>query len=505
LFAEEIMMTSAFQYLRSTAQRSLRPLAAAGRCVRPLAAAGGWLRPVLAAAGCAAVGLSGCSRQEAQFSHRANFADLMPEAQQYVDEALDKHFGQPTRMVVWEKLPLKLHSAVGAVGSKPTAESIGINYTQLNLPVDPGLEVRFLSGKLADNPPADGVWVKNVDDAQRVMFEAAIPTVAAEGDRVAINPGGVLKLGRHLFAEHCLHCHGASGDGDGPTAKYLNPLPRDYRRGIFKFTTTTATNRARRDDLYRIVEEGIPGTYMPSFKLLTKAENMALVEYVLWLANRGELEYQLVGQLKNEYSNEAVKDRVAGGETQQSILKEFTDAVNGTDMSETFDGIVDAITGRWIAAQEESAIIVPGSKRVESSPESIARGRALYLSKDLNCTACHGESGLGDGPQTYSITKDSQGKDNPLPGLYDEWGHQIRPRNLTQGIYRGGRRPIDLFDRLHGGIKGTPMPSFGGKKTDAELWDVVNYILSVPYEHREPGDGAKEARPAAEPAKVATN
>ena len=33
-------------------------------------------------------------------------------------------------------------------------------------------------------------------------------------------------------------CHGSSGAGDGPTAAFLYPRPRDYRRGLFKFTST---------------------------------------------------------------------------------------------------------------------------------------------------------------------------------------------------------------------------------------------------------------------------
>jgi mono/diheme cytochrome c family protein len=221
---------------------------------------------------------------------------------------------------------------------------------------------------------------------------------------------------------------------------------------------------------------------------------------VLWLAIRGEVEYQLVGQLKNDYSNEAFADRVKGGEAAAEIRKEFLDSVNGTDMAESLTGIVDAAAERWVAANEESSLVAPTVKHTPATAQSIARGRALYLSKDLNCIACHGEAGLGDGPQTYSITKNSAGQDNPTPGLYDEWGNLVVPRNLTTGIYRGGRRPIDLFSRLHGGIKGTPMPAFGGKKTDAELWDVVNYIMSVPFEKRSPGDGAKEPRPEPAPA-----
>ena len=43
---------------------------------------------------------------------------------------------------------------------------------------------------------------------------------------------------RGLYREHCAHCHGITGDGVGPTATFLNPYPRDYRKGQFKFKST---------------------------------------------------------------------------------------------------------------------------------------------------------------------------------------------------------------------------------------------------------------------------
>lgn len=449
--------------------------------------------------------LTGCVRNDAQFSHRKEYDELIPEAQEYVHKTLDAHFGKPTQIVAWEKLPLKLHAAQGTVGQAATATMVPVAFTQENLPLAPGLEAAWLSGKLLQKQ-GDGDFIEAIGEEHALMFsDPGLGQLPATGDRVAVGPGEVLKYGRKLYAEHCLHCHGVSGDANGPTASYLNPKPRDFRRGIVKFTTTVASSRASRGDLSRTIEEGIPGTYMPSFKLFTPVENMAIVEYVLWLAMRGEVEYQLCGQLKNEYSTEALADRIKGGESAEAIRKELVDAVNGTDMPELFNGVIDAVVERWTGAQAETSVVVPTVKRQESSKESIARGRALYLSKDLNCIACHGEGALGDGPQTYSITKNSAGKDNPTPGLYDEWGNLVTPRNMTTGIYRGGRRPIDLFSRLHGGIKGTPMPAFGGKKSDAELWDLVNYILSVPFETRTAGDGSKEPRPVVEPPKVATS
>ena len=100
----------------------------------------------------------------------------------------------------------------------------------------------------------------------------------------------------------------------GPTAKYLTPLPRDYRNGIFKFTSTKQGKNATRDDLSRIIKMGIPGTYMPSFMLLEDEEVAQIVEYVRWLSMRGQVELAMGAELAGSYSDEAMKERVDGGE-----------------------------------------------------------------------------------------------------------------------------------------------------------------------------------------------
>ena len=50
---------------------------------------------------------------------------------------------------------------------------------------------------------------------------------------------------RGLFREHCMHCHGITGDDAGPTAVFLDPYPRDYRRG-WSNTNRRGTTTGRR-------------------------------------------------------------------------------------------------------------------------------------------------------------------------------------------------------------------------------------------------------------------
>ena len=68
-------------------------------------------------------------------------------------------------------------------------------------------------------------------------------------------------------------------------------------------------------------------------------------------------------------------------------------------------------------------------------------------------------------------------------------------RTVYDGIYRGGRRPIDLYYRVHSGIKGAGMTVYKDIKNAVEagrnvvdmeqsmqfektdpIWDMVNYL-----------------------------
>ncbi len=66
------------------------------------------------------------------------------------------------------------------------------------------------------------------------------------------------------------------------------------------------------------------------------------------------------------------------------------------------------------------------------------------------------------------------------------------PRNLRQGVFRGGRRPIDLYWRIVNGIDGAQMPAAPMKADDAgpevkgltnqDVWDLINYVRNMPNE-----------------------
>ena len=66
---------------------------------------------------------------------------------------------------------------------------------------------------------------------------------------------------------------------------------------------------------------------------------------------------------------------------------------------------------------------------------------------------------------------------------FDAWGTLVRPNNFTQGLFRGGRRPADIYHRIHSGISGSGMTPFGapGTLSSNSIWDMVEFVQALSY------------------------
>jgi mono/diheme cytochrome c family protein len=450
--------------------------------------------------------LAGCGEApSAKFVLSERTKKLTPTARVAVEGELQHSFGDPNRLVVWQKLPVDYGEFDGVVDAAPQ-HMTGAFAVQLSakphavVPYKPeqldGAAVVFTSGENVDlvaeikgkEQPINFQIAKYDAKTSQLRLRVVPPEAAGaltppqKGDKFAIL-GPVLQHGRKLYMQNCEHCHGVSGDGNGPTADYFDIKPRDYRLGIFKFTSTRNMDKARRDDLIRTVKQGIPGTYMPSFLLFTDAEVGSIIEYIRWLSMRGEFEQKVDVEFEAEqYTSDAIAQRRKGGETQDVIDGALSKFIS-SDLPRISSDKSDDLVTSWNAAEQPDALVVPKKSRTPDSPASRERGRKLFTSDTAKCSQCHGLAGKGNGPQTedYQLIPGST-KKFTKPGLFDLWDHPIKPRDLTSGIYRGGRRPLDIYRRIYSGIKGTPMPPFGAALKDEEIWDLVNYAMSLPFQ-----------------------
>ena len=280
-------------------------------------------------------------------------------------------------------------------------------------------------------PPAEGEAAKGIDAISRVDKPGY--------DRLH------LALGRDVYTAQCAGCHGTTGDGQGPAAPHLNPPPRDYRNGVFKFTSTPRGSKPRRDDLRRIVTYGAKGTSMPAFRFMPEIEREAVIDYVQTLAARGELEINLVREATDELTEEEDFDPA-------TVAEYVTD-----------------IDASWSRAEEE--LVRPMTVNPAKTPETVRDGALAFA--EMYCVKCH--------------NRDAAGSKSADVGQ-DIWGRTADPANLAMGMLHGGRRPEDIYRRIYSGINGTPMPASKDPNSAAgetperrsdRIWHLVHFVTEV--------------------------
>jgi cytochrome c oxidase cbb3-type subunit 2 len=203
----------------------------------------------------------------------------------------------------------------------------------------------------------------------------------AAGTSTATAPPSV-SGGEIVYSKACAACHGSSGDGVSIAGQYLNPQPRNFTTGMFKFRSTPSGELPTDADLLRIVDIGVPGTQMPGWNtILTNQERADVVAYI------------------------------------KTFAADFKDGAPAT-------------------------IEVPTVP--ESTPELVKDGKMVYML--MECWACHGGRGKGDGISSKT--------------LKDDYGKKILPLDLTTYRYRAGNDAATLYRTFTTGLNGTPMPAY---------------------------------------------
>lgn len=87
--------------------------------------------------------------------------------------------------------------------------------------------------------------------------------------------------GRQVYETYCIGCHGTTGMGDGEAASFLNPKPRNFIAGDYKYFHFGEAGPFPSDASLEItIRNGLAGSSMPAFPLLTDQEIKEVTTYI---------------------------------------------------------------------------------------------------------------------------------------------------------------------------------------------------------------------------------
>jgi cytochrome c oxidase cbb3-type subunit 2 len=229
--------------------------------------------------------------------------------------------------------------------------------------IAPTEELRSLVAYLQRLGGSRGAW--------RDAFEPQAMSVSVM--RLPGTPDQVAR-GRVVYERRCIGCHGAGGDGNGAAATFMDPRPRNFTLGVFKFRTTPSGSLPTDGDLYRTLARGVRGTAMPTWHELPEKDRMAVIAYI-----------------------------------------------------KTF-------SPRWRDEKPEPPIVI--GEPPAPTPALLARGKALYT--QAKCAQCHGDGGRGDGPSASELQDDLRFRIRPADFTRGQFkgGSDVRDvyRAMTTGL-----------------------------------------------------------------------
>lgn len=247
----------------------------------------------------------------------------------------------------------------------------------------------------------------------------------------------LIAKGKALFAVNCASCHGQNGLGDGPAAAALNPKPRNFHEGYWKYGGGIAR-------VVQTISTGSPGTAMAAFTSIPLEDRFAIAHYERSFGAKQEedkpADLAWLGPSPAQEKGGTAPGGGPGGPAKATPT------------------IPIEVALRLMAEPAPSVAPMGGM----APPSGEGRGASLYGER---CASCHGASGeggvrvrmLGSAPYAYVTTL-------PLSANHTGW------------MGGGGR-----FERLIlEGIPGYVMPANGDLSSDdvRALYDFATSLRS---------------------------
>jgi high-affinity iron transporter len=198
------------------------------------------------------------------------------------------------------------------------------------------------------------------------------------------------------------------------------------------------------------VPAGRSGAQENSAKRLSSIVSVAVEEYGKAVDGNGKLISQ------DEY------DETSGFLVDAKGVAERLNGYNAPSTQAVLDTLIEAVRRKETPAQVKllharfsSALGAAGAMDLPTAPLDTARGHLLF---SQNCSACHGDRGLGDGPAAPSSPV-------AVPG--------IGSTKMTPQL-----KATLAYNVVTVGVRNTPMPSFAAM-TPQDRWNIVNYVYAM--------------------------
>lgn len=264
-------------------------------------------------------------------------------------------------------------------------------------------------------------------------------------------PAATLERGRIVYIQNCRACHGDTGQGNGPASAGLRPPPRNFTRGLFKFSSTLPRDGSptlpRDEDLVRIIRGGLHGSAMLAWDI-PEPELHDLVQY----------------------------------------LKTFSP--------------------RWQQEPPGEPLVPSADPFAKRDGEGVALGKGLYHGL-AQCSACHPAYATRAeilaaakvyNPRATPVLREDLYHPSPVDSQeYSVDGvHPLRilpPDFLHRPLksIRQDQALNDLYRVIALGITGAGMPPWRDALSDDQIWAIAHYVHSLEELRETPGAQALEA------------
>ena len=169
--------------------------------------------------------------------------------------------------------------------------------------------------------------------------------------------------GERTYETYCVGCHGAEGLGDGPAAEFLNPQPRNFVDGDYTYFHFGEAGPLPSDESLLIsVRNGLAGSSMPAFPLLTDQEIRDVTSYVKSLREGGWGESTAV---------QAAPEPIPGDSAEELFVNAACSACHALDVLAAAGGVgpsLNGIGGRLSYDEIVESIVDPNAVIAEACP-----------------------------------------------------------------------------------------------------------------------------------------